>query len=411
MRLSAVEGEMEAGSQGPGVARAISSQVAVGRFFDAPRFVEITHAHVTVDYEVMGDAGLAYLAALVGEGARVAVPTTRNSSSVCPPLAQRFRQDPRLIDGEAKTTELLVALGVAATNSCVPYEIAYTPGRGERIAWGDTGAVAYANGALGARTNFEGGAASLWAALTGRTPEFGFQLDAARRATAVVKVDAMLTTTTDWAVLGALAGERLRGYDHVPLFDVGDAQPSADALKGLAAAVASYGSIAMFHVLGITPEASSVGEATGGRSTPTLAIDEADLAAFYARSSLLDATPELVVFTAPQLSAEELQTLADLVGDRRFDPDVTVIVTTSPRTGERLAGTAVARLRRAGAVVVEGTCWYLMDIARMQSKFGWRTVVTPSPKLANIVLGSGYLPIVRPMRDCVDVAVTGRLSR
>jgi hypothetical protein len=410
MRLTSLDAELLGGSRGRAVGEALRSQMAVGEFFEAEGFTEITQAHIAVDYEVMGEPGLRLLREIAAEGVRVAVPTTRNARSVCPPLAEQFRQDKRLVEAEARVSELLVELGVAVVNTCVPYEVAYTPAFGERVAWGDTGAAAFANGVLGARTNFEGGIAGLWAALTGRVPAFGFQLTEARRATAVCRVSASLASRTDWAVLGAVVGERLRGYDNVPFIDVDGATPSRDSLKGLAAALASYGSIAMFHVGGVTPEARSIEEATGDR-TPSkqVVVTQSDIETFYSRGST-EAMPEVVVFTAPQLSSEEITSLADQVGERGFHPRVTVIITTSPATRSLLADSAIARLEAAGATVVDGTCWYLMDLARMRTQFGWRRVLTDSPKLANIVPASGLAAVVRPTQQCIEAAISGRLA-
>src|SRR5213594_3290758 len=47
----------------------------------------------------------------------------------------------------------------------------------------EIGTVIYANSVFGARSNFESGPAALAAALTGRTPEYGFHLDDNRKGT------------------------------------------------------------------------------------------------------------------------------------------------------------------------------------------------------------------------------------
>ena len=41
---------------------------------------------------------------------------------------------------------------------------------------------------------------------------------------------------------------------------------------------------------------------------------------------------------------------------------------------------------------------------------GFRTIVTDSAKLANIIPASGYTPVFRPTAECVEAAVRGRLD-
>ena len=53
------------------------------------------------------------------------------------------------------------------TDTCINYQTFMAPVRGEHLAFGDTGSVNYANSVCGAKSNFEGGAAALWAALSG----------------------------------------------------------------------------------------------------------------------------------------------------------------------------------------------------------------------------------------------------
>lgn len=222
---------------------------------------------------------------------------------------------------------LLRQLQVSMTDTCVPYQTAYQPTSGEHLAWGDTGAVAYANAALGARSNFEAGPFSLLAALTGRTPAYGFHLSENRRANVICRITARMRDYADWGALGKIAGTRFRGYTTVPVFDIAGARPTGDDLKHLAASLASHGSQAMFHVVGSTPEAGTLEAAVADCDvTAETTIDQNHLDAAFTPATGPRAV-QLVVFTAPQLSLAELRTIADLLASRRVHPDVTVIVT------------------------------------------------------------------------------------
>lgn len=180
MRLSEEELAMLRGDKGAAVQEAIEFQIQVGNFFGAERFVPITHAHVMGDIEVMGDGGLQHLRHMTDQHASCAVPASSNAQCM------HFHADPRMAqdaEEEEKEKDILSrykTMRIAATDSCIPYQHVYQPKIGEHVAWGDTGTVIYANSVLGARTNFEAGKSSFAAALTGRTPEYGFHLDAAR---------------------------------------------------------------------------------------------------------------------------------------------------------------------------------------------------------------------------------------
>ena len=61
MRLTDVEQAIRDGARGEAARRSLEQQIAVGDFFQAERFVEVSNVHMMGDYEVMGDAGCEYL--------------------------------------------------------------------------------------------------------------------------------------------------------------------------------------------------------------------------------------------------------------------------------------------------------------------------------------------------------------
>lgn len=409
MHLTVEEERMRAGTRGEAARRSIEQQISVGEFFGAERFVEISNVHMMGDYEVMGDAGRAYLQGLVDIGGRVAIPTSRNAQCIEYEFAERLRQSPDLIANERTVRDLLVKLGISSVDTCINYQSVYTPHFAEHVAWGDTGTVAYANGVLGARTNYESGPAAIAAAITGRTPAYGFHLDAARRPNARYRVEAPLRDVADYGALGAVIGERARGYWNVPYIELSDATPTPDDLKHLGASLASFGSLAMFHVAGVTPEARDWFAANAGREVIDEATIQHDLIqAVYDRGTPADRKVDLVVFTAPQLSLLELETLDRLFAGRRIADGSTVLITTNSMMRAAAVSTGVFdSLAATGALVMQGVCWYIMDPVAMKKEFGWSRVCTNSAKLFNIIRAHGYEPILRTTSDCVAAALTG----
>ena len=190
MELTPEERAILGGSGGEAARRALQYQLEVGKFWGAKRFVPVTNVHMMGDIEVMGDAGLEFLRDEANQSARCAVPTTTNARCMDFAHCERMGQDA----GEAvKERELIATLrrmDVVTTDTCINYQTVYQPHLGEHVAWGDTGTVIYANSVFGARSNFEAGPAALAAALTGRTPEYGFHLDQHRKGSFTVELKA-----------------------------------------------------------------------------------------------------------------------------------------------------------------------------------------------------------------------------
>ena len=113
---------------------------------------------------------------------RVRVPTVTDPRGVDRRLCTRLGQPDFADEREQRIVRALEAFGCLLTNTCINYQTVMAPVLGEHVAYGDTGSVNYANSVCGARSNFEGGVAALWAALTGRTPRYGMHLEAERKA-------------------------------------------------------------------------------------------------------------------------------------------------------------------------------------------------------------------------------------
>ena len=143
-------------------------------------------------------------------------------------------------------------MGVLMTDTCINYQTIMPPVRGEHLAFGDTGSTIYANSVCGARSNFEGGPAALAAALTGKSAALWLSSgQGARRGTHLFEVEQRPHTLSDWGALGALIGQRTGSYWTVPVV-CGNrlGSPTSDELKHFGAALASYGSVPLFHMPG-----------------------------------------------------------------------------------------------------------------------------------------------------------------
>jgi predicted aconitase len=410
VKLSDEEQAMRGGEFGPLRQWAIEHQIKVGTYLGAADFVPVTQAHIMADTESLGRAGVEWLerwAGLPAAQRQVRVPTITDPRGTDFAQAERLKQQPWMLDLERRAIAAFEALGVLMTDTCINYQTIMPPVRGEHVAYGDTGVVIYCNSVCAARSNFEGGPSALSAGLTGRTPRYGYHLDGQRGATVVVELSSTPRELSDWGALGGIVGRLAGDYWQVPVLVGVDRVPASDELKHFGAALASFGSVALFHIAGVTPEATRLADVIAeGSSLPTHAIGEADLRAFQARYAKDIAEVDLVVFSAPQLSLMEMRNLAGLLDGR--NAEIPLLAVTSPQVKpdcDRLGLTA--RIEAAGGMVLSGMCFYQSYAREMAEANGWHRLATNSAKLVNIIGGYGYRPVLLSMEQCVDAACAG----
>ncbi len=413
MLLTPEEQAILGGGRGEAAQRALQYQLEVGKFWGAKRFVPVTNVHMMGDIEVMGDGGLEYLRGEAARGARCVVATTTNARCMDFAHCERMGQDA----GEAvKEKELIATLrrmDVVTTDTCINYQTVYQPHLGEHVAWGDTGTVIYANSVFGARSNFESGPAAFAAALTGRTPEYGFHLPENRQGSFTVELKAALADLADWGAVGKLIGESHQNYYAVPVFHGYRRTPTSDELKHLGAALASYGSMGMFHFVGVTPEAPSIEAAMGGvASHEKILIEEKDIQQTFASYKLGDGDARLVVFSGPQQSLFEMMYLASLFKDRKLNAGTTCVVTTNSAILKQSRDLGYAKtLEAAGITILEGVCFYILqNLTPMRVANRWTNMVSNSAKIVNIIGAHRFNTILRRTADCVEIACTGVLK-
>jgi predicted aconitase len=304
-------------------------------------------------------------------------------------------------------------LGCVPSFTCAPYQTEFRPIFGEQIAWGESNAIVFANSVIGARTNRYGDFIDLCCAMTGRAPAWGLHLDENRRGRLLFRLTrfpAPLEPTDTLFVgvgllIGSLSGERVPAIEGLP-------RPrSEDQLKALGAAAASTGSVALFHAVGITPEAPTLEAALGGRS-PDATIDvgpEMVADAVRRLSTVPDGTPICAVcLGTPHFSRAEWDAFIPLLRDTAR-PVVPIYVNTARATllgleRDRL----VDRLAPFDVRIVTDTCTYLTPIVERMDG----AVMTNSGKWAHYAPGNlGVQVAFGDLEDCLASAGAGRVVR
>lgn len=413
MRLDDTEEAMRAGCMGAVRRAAIEQQIQVGMTFDAEDFVEVSQVHLMADTESLGESGVAYLegiAAQPEEERRVRVPTVTDPRGIDLCAYGKLNQEERLAELERRAIAAMRALGILMTDTCINYQTILPPVHGEHLAFGDTGSTIYANSVCGARSNFEGGPAALAAALTGRVPRYGCHLDRGRRGTHLFEVKERPVSLSDWGAIGALVGGRTGSYWTVPVITGIEEAPTSDELKHFGAALASYGSVPLFHMPGITPEAMDIKSVFDRQPPDPEVITRADVDGFYASFGRHDDQVDVVVFAAPQLSLVEMQDVARLLEGRRVHERTALLIATSPENKaacDRLGITEI--IESSGAILLKGVCFYQMYARELGEANGWQRLLSNSAKLVNIISGYGYRPVLATTESCIEAAVNGRM--
>jgi predicted aconitase len=366
------------------------------------------------DTEALGEAGVEYLEELANypeAERRVVIPTISDPRGADFNAYERINQNPAYVELERRADKAFRALGVLMTDTCINYQTVMAPVRGEHLAMGDTGVVIYCNSVQGSRSNYEGGPSALACALTGRTARYGFHLDEMRRGTALFQLEETPRTWTEWGALGGMIGNAMGSCYQVPVVDgVNGPAPTSDDLKHFGAALASYGSTALFHMVGVTPEAPDLAGVFDGTPPDPVVILSHDLDVFISSYAKDDDSLGVVVFAAPQLSLMELEKLSSLLKGRHIHDDVSLIIATNPENkhaAERLGLNQI--IEDSGAILLEGVCFYQMHARELGEANGWTRLMTNSAKLTNIIGGYGYEPVLADMERCVDSAVAGRI--
>jgi predicted aconitase len=189
--------------------------------------------------------------------------------------------------------------------------------------------------------------------------------------------------------------------------------PTADELKHLGAALASYGSMGMFHFVGVTPEAPSIEAAMGGKvASEKIVISDADLDAVYKNYKLGDGDARLVVFSGPQQSLFEMKNLSFLFKNKKIKSGSTCIVTTNSAILKQSRDLGYAKaLEDAGVTILEGVCFYILqNLSPMRERNRWTNMVSNSAKIVNIIGAHRFNTILRRTADCVEISCSGILK-
>jgi predicted aconitase len=408
--LSPLDRELLSGGHGGAAKFAMRLLVRFAEAVGAPCFIDIEAAHVD-GCLYLGRASLDFILRMTELGGKVRVPTTLNVGSLDLIHPELFRGPKEDAENGAKLMRAHVALGCAPTFTCAPYQSVHRPRFGAQIAWGESNAIVFANSVIGARTNRYGDFIDFCCAMTGRAPAYGLHLAENRAARALVEV---ASVPDDWdperiaVAVGHLIGRRCGGL--VPAIVGLPGETSEDDLKALGAAAASSGATALFHVVGVTPEAPDLKTACGGLAPEIRLRMTADDLREAARSlsTVADgASLGAVSLGTPHFSLAQFGRLMPLIEGPR--PLTDIFINCSRTTlGELRARGWEEKLRAAGVTFVVDTCVYIGALMRV----GAGAVMTNSGKCAYYAPANlGAEVAYGSLAECIASARAGKVVR
>ena len=422
MKLTPEQQAMLNGEKGETMAKVVKTLVMYGDAFGAERMVPVTskYGHTVISfglkaikpvyelYDQLIDAGLT--------------------------SAQKFTADPRPIDDNIPTSlledivfkkimythqasyeEQLKKLGIKGeddyTCTCYMDEVGNKPAKGEVLSWAESSAVVYANSVLGARCNRNSGIIELMGSVAGFVPEFGLLTDEGRKATWIVEVKC--EKKPEAQLLGSAIGMKV--MEEVPYIKGLDKWLDTELtdgvcayLKDFGAATASNGSVGLYHIENLTPEAKEQGEALIKEGAQVYVIDDAELERVKASYPIIwknkDAKPELCFVGCPHMSVQQLKDWTDAIEEKLranglSKVTVPTVFTAAPAVIKALNGTVYLDKLATYGVVVSYICPLMYMNNPLCKK---KAVITCSNKLRTYTSARYYTEV-----EILDI-ITGK---
>ena len=401
LQLSPYEQGMLEGKYGEARKLAMEILAQTAKALDAESMVEVVSVQGLSHYGCIFDAGLELMEKFACLGGKCCVPTTQDPSSIPYKLWEAMGYDREYAAKQLRLRDAMNELEEFSTWSCTPYYQGNCPRIRQNVAWAESSAVSYGNSVLGCRTNRTPAGLAVCAALTGRMPKYGLYLPENRKAQIKVTLEAGTLSELDYSTFGLLLG-KISG-DYIPaIYGIPDSVTN-DELKSMGGSAAASGSVALYHAVGITPEALD--------GDPF--ANHAPLKEYVVTREMLDETAaamttknpgevELVVTGCPHASTWEVLQISKMFEGKKVAAGKAFWIFTTLETENILDHMGVAqKLKAAGVTIMAQTCLVISPLVG-----GYKTVMTDSGKSASLIPSEhGVELIYGSLKDCIK-AVT-----
>lgn len=397
------------GNEGAARKLAMEILVKVGEGFSAERLIPIQSVHLVLHaYKSAFDAGVEAAERIADMGGRFTVPTTIDPYGMDAEDWEGAKTPKEYAVMQKRLEAAVNRLGVIPVWTCTPYYGFNMPKFGENVAWSESSAVAFANTVLGARTNRQSAIVDICCGILGLAPEVGLHLTKERRGQVLIrlKMDRPLQTWEYPALgfrLGQLLGNRIGVVDGMM------GTPETEDLKALCAAAAASGSVALLHIVGITPEARSLEDAfDGNRVQETITFTKKDLLETREKMNTHKGkNVDIVALGCPHYTINEIITVQKLLDGRKVSDGVAMWVYANSAAIALAEKMGIRQeLEELGVTIRAETCMIISPIA----EWGFKVMMTDSGKCVHYgPMECGTEMVFGSAEECVESAVRGHV--
>lgn len=374
MELTLEQKQILEGSQGEVMAKIMKTLVMYGETFGATKMVPVTstYGHIVTSFGVIVIQGVFDLMdELLASGVKSKQLFSADPRPVDKNVPKNLLQDIvfKVMYGPQKRYEKqLREIGLlndkAFTCACYFPEVGNRPKKGDILSWAESSAVNYANSVLGARCNRNSGIIELFGSIIGYVPFFGLLTDEGRKASWIVEIKT--SKRPEAQLLGSAIGMKVledvpyvKGLDKWLGTELDD--DATTYLKDFGAATASNGSVGLYHIENLTPEAVEQGDALINEGAKVYVIDDAELERVKQSYPVIwknkDAKPKLCFMGCPHMTLAQLNAWTEKLSSRlaekgRKKVAIKTVFTSAPNVIEEFNKSENAtKLRRMGIVL------------------------------------------------------------
>lgn len=395
------------GNEGPARKLAMEILIKVGEGFGAQRLIPIQSVHLVLHaYKSAFDAGVEAAERIADMGGKFTVPTTIDPYGMDAEDWEGAKTPKEYAVMQKRLEAAVNRLGVIPVWTCTPYYGFNMPKFGENVAWSESSAVAFANTVLGARTNRQAAIVDICCGILGLAPEVGLHLAEERRGQVLIdlRMDRALQAW-EYPALGFRLGQLLGNRIGVVAGMLGT--PDTEELKALCAAAAASGSVALLHIVGITPEARTLEEAFGGNHPEeTITFTKKDLLETREKMNTHKGrNVDIVALGCPHYTINEIITVQKLLNGRKISDNVALWIYANSAAIALAEKMGIRKeLESLGVTIRAETCMIISPIA----EWGFKVMMTDSGKCIHYgPMECGTEMVFGSAEECVESAVCG----
>lgn len=359
MYLSKEEERILNGEEGYAAQKSMEILASLGDIYGADKLIAVSSCQIAgASYKTIGDAGLFFVSEFA-KSSKIKVKATLNPIGMDSREWQRMGIKREFAEKQLDILDAYLKMGIDCSCTCTPYLIGNRPDCGQHVAWSESSAVSFVNSVLGAKSNREGGPSSLASSIIGKTPNYGLHLEKNRKAGIIIDVKTVIKSFSDVGALGNYVGSIIG--NKIPYFK--NLELDSDKLKSLGASMAASGSVALYHVEGLTPEYSKAIDDKLER----IEVGKEEIEESKCRLNSSD-DMELICIGCPHCSVGEVKEALGLFKKegRKFKGDIWIC--TSRYVKNELERTGIAQEIEKYAKLLADTCMVVTPIEEMYKK-------------------------------------------